>query len=70
MDASIKSAAAQRGRGLVQKKGGGGIKFNKGNKENFRGKSYRDLWQVSGKKDTFENWLRSEGIDLSKYCKG
>jgi hypothetical protein len=37
------------------------------NKETYRGKSYRDLWRASGQSDTFENWLKSEGIDLSKY---
>jgi hypothetical protein len=66
---------------LAQKKNGvGGIKFVKGalghrrgdkylfaNKEKYRGKSYRNLWEASGSNDTFENWLKSEGIDLSKY---
>ncbi len=63
-----------------KKKSVGGIKFFKGalghrradkylfaNKENYRGISYRDLWRASGRDDTFENWLKSEGIDLSKY---
>jgi hypothetical protein len=71
---------SQRGRRLAQKKKSGGIKVLKGalghrradkylfaNKKNYRGKSYRDLWRASGRNDTFENWLRSEGIDPSKY---
>jgi hypothetical protein len=65
---------------LAQKKKAGGIKFLKGalghrradkylfaNKENYRGISYRDRWQASGRKETFENWLKSVGIDISKY---
>jgi len=66
---------------LAQKKNSvGGIKFVKGalghrradkylfaNKENYRGKSYRALWQASGSNDNFENWLKSKGINVSKY---